>query len=410
MCLATELTAIINSGTAVMLEVMNIFGQLRQQGWRPLRSIYFASWDAEEYNLMGSTEFVEDHIDDLRDNAIAYLNVGAGVVGDDFHASGSPLLQMALLRVLKRVSDPQRNETIFTTWEKERRTLEALAGNGDYVAFQDLAGCSSIDLRFEGAPYPYHSCYETFEWMDKFGDPGFKYHKALAQIWVLLILELAQEPIVPFDFPAYASHVKARAMELEEFASSKGAPWNQDGDDKDKPKWNIAPLMDAANKFVNDAKEFQSWEDTWYGQVFGSGGFESNSMAMMRISHNTRMSNFETHLLDIPGGYGDEMGQKVPENRIYGVSSHYDLRIPPSTLNINLAPIKQKGKANDTEQVPGREQYKHSIFGPDTSDADVPSIFPAVRDAIERGDWEAAQHQLEKAAKILTKASEKLLH
>jgi N-acetylated-alpha-linked acidic dipeptidase len=301
-----------------MLEVISILGELRMQGWRPLRSIYFASWDAGEYNKIGSTEFVEDHIDDLRDNAIAYLNLDAGVIGSDFRASGSPVFNRALLRVLGRVDDPLRNTTLRDSWDRHNLKLGGLGGSSDYVAFQDLAGCSSIDIRFEGQPFPYHSCYETFEWMARFGDPGFLYHKALAQVLVLLILEIAQEPIVPFDFTAYASFLKREIRILEDHASGTGAPWN--ADDKSKPRWDTASLMKAANTLVKNSEDFQAWGDSWTNQFYGSGGFETNSMAMMRISHNTRMSNFETHLLDLPGGYGDPIGRKPPPGRVYGVS------------------------------------------------------------------------------------------
>src|ERR1700712_392647 len=163
-----------------MLEVIAILGQLRAQGWRPLRSIVFASWDAEEYNMIGSTEFVEEHIDELRSDGIAYLNVDTGVVGPNFRASASPILQKAILRVLDRVSDPLQNKTLRKIWQEKGSHLEGLGSGSDYVAFQDLAGVSSIDIGFEGDGYPYHSCYETYEWMEKFGDPGLLYHQALA--------------------------------------------------------------------------------------------------------------------------------------------------------------------------------------------------------------------------------------
>ncbi|KAK4954752.1 hypothetical protein LTR66_013511, partial [Elasticomyces elasticus] len=97
------------SGTAVMLEVVNIFSGLRKLGWRPLRTIEFASWDAEEYNLIGSTEYVEDHMEYLRENGVAYLNVDVGVYGDRFRAAASPLFERVVLRVLDRVADPHKN-------------------------------------------------------------------------------------------------------------------------------------------------------------------------------------------------------------------------------------------------------------------------------------------------------------
>ena len=152
------------SGSAVMMELVRIFGQLRKLGWRPLRTIEFVSWDAEEFNMMGSTEYVEENMPYLRENAIAYLNVGAGVFGPNFRAAGSPLWERSLLRVLDRVADPNTNNSLKTLWEDNKSRLEGLGAGSDYVAFQDMAGTSSIDFGFEGPTngYPAHSCYENF--------------------------------------------------------------------------------------------------------------------------------------------------------------------------------------------------------------------------------------------------------
>lgn len=351
-----------------MMEVITALDLLVQQGWRPLRSIYFASWDAEEYNMIGSTEYVEDHIQDIRDNAIAYINVDVGVVGDKFRALGSPLFQHALSRVLGRVADPLKNRTVGDIWTEEGGKLGGLGAGSDYVAFQDLAGCSSIDIMFDGPEngYPYHSCYETFDWMDKFGDPGFIYHATLAEIWVLLILELAQEPIYPFDLKDYGMAVKGYISDLEKFATGKDVAQGK--------KLNLQPLRDAAHTLEKNAIEFEGWEDWWWGQFRGRAGYETNTMGMQRLSHNTRMSNFETHLLDLP----DSKDKDAEDGEQHG--------------------------------IPGREQFKHVIFGPDAWSGYDEAYFPAVRDAIEVGNWTLAQQQADKAARILTKAADKLLH
>ncbi|EOD48652.1 putative glutamate carboxypeptidase protein [Neofusicoccum parvum] len=357
-------------GTAIMMEVITALDLLVQQGWRPLRSIYFASWDAEEYNIIGSTEYVEDHIEDIRDNAIAYLNVDVGVVGDKFRALGSPLFQHALSRVLGRVADPLKNRTVGDIWTEEGGQLGGLGAGSDYVAFQDLAGCSSIDIMFDGPEngYPYHSCYETFDWMDQFGDPGFIYHATLAEIWVLLILEIAQEPIYPFDLKDYGLAVKGYINDLEKYAIGKDATEGK--------KLDLTSLRKAADTLGQNAKEFEGWEDWWWGQFRGRAGYETNTMGMQRLSHNARMSNFETHLLDLPADGKEDKG----------------------------------GEDGEQHGIPGREQFKHVIFGPDAWSGYDEAYFPAVRDAIELGNWSLAQTQADKAARILSKAADKLLH
>ena len=280
------------SGTAVLLEVVRLFGELQKRGWKPLRTIEFASWDAEEPNLIGSTEHVEARMDDLRRNGVAYLNVDVAVTGNEFQASASPVLESALLRVLERVADPVTNKTLRAMWAEKDNVVKGLGAGSDYVAFQDMAGTSSLDMGFTGAPFPYHSCYDNFDWMDKFGDPGFQYHKTLALIWVFVILELADRELLTFDFTVYADAVKGYVNNLEGYAKENGA---------DKEGLDLAALHKAGEDFIENARQFHLWDDMWMND-FGEGGFESNVMMIKRISHNTRKMNFETNLLDINGG------------------------------------------------------------------------------------------------------------
>jgi hypothetical protein len=144
-------------------------------------------------------------MESLRRDAFAYINVDTGVSGPNFRAAASPVFHKALLRVLARTSDPFLNETLQKLWIDRGDKLDGLGAGSDYVAFQDMAGTSSLDFGFEGSPFPYHSVYENFVWMDKFGDPGFQYHVVLAQIMALLILEYAESPVMPFDMTGYGS-------------------------------------------------------------------------------------------------------------------------------------------------------------------------------------------------------------
>jgi hypothetical protein len=286
------------SGTAVMLEVASIFGDLVAKGWRPLRTIEFASWDGEEYNLIGSTEHVENNMDELRANAFAYLNVDVAVGGQEFRAAGSPVFKKALLRVLDRTSDPNQNATLRELWDRRGGQLEGLGAGSDYVAFQDMAGTSSLDFGFDGPPFPYHSAYDNFEWMINVGDPGLQYHKVLAQVWALLILEFCDRLVLPFDMSAYSSSLTRWAMDLETWAENKGL--NQAG----QAPWSTEPLREAVMQFAKESRRFEEWELEWDTQVLGRGGFESAIWAAHRKSHNTRMANFETHLLDLEEGGG----------------------------------------------------------------------------------------------------------
>ena len=285
------------SGTAVMLEVVKIFGDLTARGWIPRRTIEFASWDGEEYNLIGSTEHVEARMEDLRRDGFAYINVDVAVIGDDFGAAASPILQRALFHALDRVADPVANKTLRAIWNEKSRTLRGLGAGSDFVAFQDIVGMSSIDMAFKGKQFPYHSCYDNFEWMDKFGDPNFQYHKLMAEVLTLLILELAARPLLPFDLEAYAKAVKGYVTDLEKYVGEKIAS-SKDG----KPSLDLEPLNEAAEVFMQNARIFHQWDAEWTSMIYGTGGFESSVTTLERMAHNTKMANFETDLLDLAGG------------------------------------------------------------------------------------------------------------
>ena len=270
-----------------------MFGALKARGWRPLRTIEFASWDAEEYNLIGSTEHVEARIGDLRRDGFAYLNVDVGAVGGDFQAAGCPSFEPALVKALGRVVDPARNMTLYSVWKESNNRIRGLGAGSDYVAFQDMAGTSSLDLSFGGPAYPYHSCYDNFEWMTQFGDPGFQHHKALTEVLALLILELADSPILPLNNEIYATHIKGYVEDLDQYVRAKG---------KRRHSLDLGPLQNAANNLYQAANQFHGWEKAWREVVIDQGGFESNAMAIKRISHNTRLADFDTDLLDIDGG------------------------------------------------------------------------------------------------------------
>ena len=286
------------SGTAVFLEMVYIFASLAEKGWRPLRTIEFTSWDGGEYNMIGSTEHVEENLDRLRKDAFVYLNVDAGVAGTEFHASGSPVFKRALNEAMGRTADHSQNMSMKSLWEHRQGRIEGLAATGDYAAFQDMAGTSSLDFGFRGPPYPANSAFDNFEWMVTQGDPNFQYHTILAEIWALLILEFCDKLVMPFDIKAYSSSLTRYVMDLENWAGSKGA--NQEGN----PSWSTEPLRDAVLQFAKDAKLFEDFEMRWDAMVLGSGGFESPKTASHRQSHNTRMANFETHLLDLEEGGG----------------------------------------------------------------------------------------------------------
>ena len=213
-----------NSGTAALDEVIRSFGIALSQGWKPLRTIVFASWDGEEYGLIGSTEWVEEYIPWLSEAAIAYINVDVGTIGNHFATAASPLLNKAIHDITAMVPSPNQtiaNQTVRDTWDGDVRTM----GSGsDFTAFQDFAGIPSIDFTFfpdEHSPvYHYHSNYDSFHWMQKFGDPGFEYHVTSAKLIGLLAAQLVESPLVYFNATDYANGLAGYLEKVEKMAKT----------------------------------------------------------------------------------------------------------------------------------------------------------------------------------------------
>eukprot|EP00899_Mesostigma_viride_P029609 jgi/Mesvir1/9833/Mv14236-RA.1 len=134
-----------NSGTAVMMEMARALGSMMAHGWRPRRSIIFCSWDAEEYGLIGSTEWVEDNALELKSRAVAYLNLDAAVSGPRLQISATPSLDHLIHEMAKLVKDPLAapgsQDTMYDRWVKSSHDSKSIQSGGDVgvdVAFDAL--------------------------------------------------------------------------------------------------------------------------------------------------------------------------------------------------------------------------------------------------------------------------------
>ncbi|KAF2285191.1 hypothetical protein GH714_038994 [Hevea brasiliensis] len=240
-----------NSGTATLLEVAQRFEKLQKRGWKPRRTIVLCNWDAEEYGLIGSTEWVEDNREMLSSRAVAYLNVDSAVSGAEFHGSATPQLDELLIQATKQVQDPDNSSrTIYESWVSSSGSpvIERLGGGGsDYAAFVQHIGVASADLSY-GRGYPvYHSMYDDFVWMKKFGDPMFQRHIAAASVWGLVALQLADEEFLPFNYLSYAYELQKSAKDLEDEISDQGIRL-------DPLFKSIDDLTKAATKIYNERK------------------------------------------------------------------------------------------------------------------------------------------------------------
>ncbi|KAH9907461.1 peptidase family M28 [Xylariomycetidae sp. FL2044] len=197
-----------NSGSAVMIELARAFGKLIEKGWKPRRTIILGSWDAEEFGLQGSTEWVESHLPWLVTNAVAYLNIDVAVSGPRPALSGSGEIQTVAIEMMKKVIFPDTWGPFPTPYDMWYNTTEGeispLGSGSDYAAFYHN-GISAIDIGSDGGKtdpvYHYHGHYDSYAWMTRFGDPGFAVHTAMGQWLTLLTYHISSDPIIPWDLP-----------------------------------------------------------------------------------------------------------------------------------------------------------------------------------------------------------------
>jgi N-acetylated-alpha-linked acidic dipeptidase len=228
------------SGQAEMLEEARMLGELHRQGWAPKRTIIYCAWDGEEPGLLGSVEWVETHVSDLRKHAVAYINSDSNERGY-FFPGGTQDLQNFISGVARGVEDPETHMTVFDRSHlysiakakdaEERKDLRArndlvvtaLGDGSDFTAFQDFAGISTLDISFGGEDDgdQYHSIYDDFYWYTHFIDTDFVYGRALAQTGGTAMMRLADADLIPYDYSPQAEAIAKYEEELEKLLKDK---------------------------------------------------------------------------------------------------------------------------------------------------------------------------------------------
>ena len=250
-----------SSGTASMMEMTRALGQMARAGIRPRRTLVICSWDGEEVGLTGSTEWGEQFADELRKKAVAYINVDSSTSGPNFHGSAVASLSPMLVETTQSLKDPS-GKSLYNAWKestaRERRDANQSAevtdlnladtriGSGsDHTVFLNFVGMPVLGLQFDGPYGVYHSAYDDFFWMNRFGDPGYRYHTLMSQLWGVLALRLANADLLPFDFASYAANIRQFVNELEKGKDKWGEPTPLD----------LAPVLNAIDDFENAGKQ-----------------------------------------------------------------------------------------------------------------------------------------------------------
>jgi N-acetylated-alpha-linked acidic dipeptidase len=377
-------------GNVAMMNEAQAIGALVKTGWRPKRTIVYASWDGEEPGLIGSTEWAETHAAELTRNAVVYINSdtnGRGFLG----VEGSHDLERMVNQTAADVKDPERPVTVLqrqkailgvrafsnpTDSAAQRAAKKAEAGGdlpigalgsgSDYSAFLQHLGVPSINLGFGGEAEQggvYHSVYDTFEHYVRFGDPKFDYGVALAQTSGRLVLREADAEVLPLQFGDFADTVEGYVGEVKKLLSdtaSKSETLNRlltsnafdNAADPTKisiappaedtpPKLDFAPLERAASKLKTAARDYDE-------ALAGAGTLSAAS----RTALNAELQHIDQSLLDPEG-------------------------------------------------LPGRPWYRNLAYAPGVLTGYGAKTLPGVREAIEGRRWTEAQTYIGRTAKAL---------
>ena len=302
-----------NSGTTAMLEVGRGFGQLLKAGWRPRRSIVLCSWDGEEFGLIGSTEWAEENAAELKEKAVAYLNMDVGVSGPNFGASSVPSLWKTIRAVTRDVRDPKTGKSVYQQWQDRTRESQpqaeltdatmgsdtavaearigALGSGSDYTPFLQHLGIPSTDMGFGGDYGVYHSAYDSFHWMSSFGDPTFVYHVAAAQVWGTLAMRLASADVVPFDYVSYANEIRDFFQESLRNAKRR----------RIDASFNEAAMNSAIDEFLREANRVDQEKKDLLAALERNGSTKDAALTAKAKRINDGLMSVERALVDDRG-------------------------------------------------------------------------------------------------------------
>ena len=374
-------------------------GELVKAGWKPKRTLIYCAWDGEEPGLLGSTEWAEQHYDELRAHAVAYINSDTNGRGY-FNVEGSHTLEKFVNDVARDVADP---ETKLSIWKRNQlreisnvKTSEqreeirkrpdlripALGSGSDYTAFLQHDGVASLNIGFGGEDGGgiYHSIYDDFYWFTHFSDTDFVYGRALSQAGGTAMMRLADADLLPFEFGDFADTVQMYLKELKALAqktqdeirernreieegvfqatNDPRRPLVAPSAEAVPPHLNFAPLENAVDTLNRSAAEYRRALE----QVKGGTALASSALA-----------------------------------------------------EVNKLLMESERRLTNTEGLPNRPWFKHQLYAPGFYTGYAVKTVPAVREAIELKQWKQADeaivlvaHVLENEAALINSAAQKL--
>uniref|UniRef100_A0A8B9F0U3 Glutamate carboxypeptidase 2 n=1 Tax=Amazona collaria TaxID=241587 RepID=A0A8B9F0U3_9PSIT len=356
------------SGAAVVHEIVRSFGKLKRKGWRPRRTVIFASWDAEEFGLFGSTEWAEENAKVLQARGVAYINADSSIEGNyTLRVDCTPLMYSLVYSLTKEIPSPDEGfdgKSLYESWYKKNPSREykdvprinKLGSGNDFEVFFQRLGIASGRARYSKnwvkkySSYPvYHSVYETYEIVEKFYDPTFKNHLTVAQVRGGLVFELADSAVLPFDCRDYAS-----------------------------------ALSNYAHIIYNLSRNHEE------------------EMATYNVSFDALFSAVK-NFTEVAASFHERL-QQIDSNNLLAVRSMND-----QLMFLERAFIDPLG-------LPGRPFYRHIIFAPSSHNKYAGESFPGIYDAMfdieskadQHEAWEEVKRQISIAAFTVQAAAETL--
>jgi N-acetylated-alpha-linked acidic dipeptidase len=371
------------SGMSAALEEARALGELVKRGWRPRRTIVYAAWDGEEQGLLGSTEWVEDHEQELHDKAAVYINTDGNGRGF-LNASGSHALEAFVNSVARDIEDPETRESVWKRMQAraianaapgpraEVRAradvrIGALGSGSDYSPFLQHGGIASLNLSFGGLDESdgiYHSIYDDYYHFTKFLDTDFAYGRALAQTVGTAVIRLADSDVLPFQFTHLADTAQTYVRELQTLLKER----------QDEVRERNRQIEDGVFAAVADRRrpvKTPALEDVPPALNFAP--LENAANALTRAAERYRKA-LEAARLKIT---------------------------PDSARAVNVRLIQSERQLTDPAGLPRRPWYRHLLYAPGYYTGYAVKTMPGVREAIEEKHYAEAEAEIARVARAL---------
>jgi N-acetylated-alpha-linked acidic dipeptidase len=379
------------SAQVSLLEEARSMSLLLKQGWKPRRTIIYCAWDGEEPMLLGSTEWVETHADELREHAAVYINSDGNDRGV-LNMGGSHSLEQFVNGVARDIEDP---ETKMTVWQRaqmkkiagaksadDRKELrqrpdlriEALGSGTDFTAFLDHLGVATLDLGYGGEDDAgiYHSIYDDFYWYTHFSDTDFVYGRALAQTVGTSVIRLADAEVLPFDFVNFADTVGTYVKNLQKLLADKQDEIRERNQELEEGLFKA--MFDPRHPTVAPAKE----------EVPPHLNFAPIENALDSLTRSAK--DYQQALSQMQSSLGDDA-------------------TAPKLGTVNKDLIETERRLTNADGLPQRPWYKHLLYAPGVYTGYGVKTVPGVREGIELKKYAEADQEIVRVSKALENES-----